>query len=263
MKLIVIFILLACFNVSASVYAQKITLQEKNAPLSRIFKKIEQQSGYSIFYENDLLKNTKEVSIHVINASLTDVLDSCFTGQPLTYTIVNHAVVVKAKEKTFIEKVKDYLKQPINIKGKIVDSLGNGLPGAIIKVKGSARATVTDNDGEFEMNFIDDNAILVITYVGYSTIEIPVKALNPSMALITMKRATSQLEAVNVVSTGYQTIPKERATGAFTQIDTKTINRNVGINILDRLEGVTSGLILNRGLPTTVGANNPKLTIRG
>ena len=174
------------------------------------------------------------------------MLDSCFTGQPLTYTIVNHAVVVKAKEKTFIEKVKEYLKPPINIKGKIVDSTGTGLPGAIIKVKGSARATVANNDGEFEMNVVDDGAILVISYVGYAPIEIPVKALNPVMALITMKTNVAELESVNIVSTGYQTLPQERVTGSFVQVNNQLINRRVSTNIIDRLEGVVPGLIFNR-----------------
>jgi outer membrane receptor protein involved in Fe transport len=51
------------------------------------------------------------------------------------------------------------------------------------------------------------------------------------------------LKEVSVVFNGYQTLPKERATGSFTQIDNNLLNRSVSTNILDRLNGVTSGLI--------------------
>src|SRR5690606_14880483 len=57
-------------------------------------------------------------------------------------------------------------------------------------------------------------------------------------------RDTLALEEVQV-STGYQRIPKERATGSFVHIDKKLLNRKVGTNVLDRLDGITSGLIFN------------------
>ena len=50
-------------------------------------------------------------------------------------------------------------------------------------------------------------------------------------------------------STGYQKIPKERATGSFVQVDSMLLNRSVSTNILDRLDGVTSGLIFNKNKP--------------
>ncbi|SEM31704.1 TonB-linked outer membrane protein, SusC/RagA family [bacterium A37T11] len=65
-----------------------------------------------------------------------------------------------------------------------------------------------------------------------------------------------QLEEVQV-STGYQTLPKERATGSFEHISNEAINLTPGISIIDRLEGTSSILFDHRG------ANGPKLQIRG
>ncbi|WP_185965645.1 STN and carboxypeptidase regulatory-like domain-containing protein, partial [Flavobacterium zepuense] len=263
MKLIVLLIFLACFKVSASVYAQNITLNETNVPLVKVLRQIEKQSGYSFFYKNELLKNTNPVSIHIQDAELVDVLERCFFNQPLSYEVVDNTIIIKPREKTIKQKIKSFLNIPLNIKGRVTDTAGRALPGAVIKIKGTNFAVTADDEGEFEMKGVSEDAVLVVTYIGYITTEVPVSDISESQLRIVLRSNIAELESVNVVSTGYQTIPKERATGAFTQIDTKTINRNVGINILDRLEGVTGGLILNRGLPTTIGANNPKLTIRG
>lgn len=62
-----------------------------------------------------------------------------------------------------------------------------------------------------------------------------------------------------VVSTGYQTVPKERATGSFVQVSNELLNRSVSTDILSRLNGVTSGLAFN----TTDAYGTTKLNIRG
>ena len=68
---------------------------------------------------------------------------------------------------------------------------------------------------------------------------------NSNYLIIALDSGSNQLNEVSIVSTGYQTIPKERATGSFVQIDNSLINRSVSTNILDRLNGVTSGLTFN------------------
>lgn len=261
MKLVFLLIILACFKVSASVYAQTITLNEKNAPLAKVFKEIEQQSGYSFFYKNELLKQMQKVTIKIQNGMLDEVLQKCFSNQPLTYEVIDNTIIVKPKEKPMIQKAKDFLKPPLNIKGQVTDTAGHALPGAVIKVKGTNIAVTADDAGEFEIHGVNENEVLIVTYIGYITAEISVSEANTEQVKVILKPNVAALEAVQIVSTGYQDIPKERATGAFTQVDLKTLNRNVGISILDRLEGVTSGLLLNRGLDR--GANNPTVSIRG
>ena len=96
MKLVA-FLLIIAIQVSAKGFSQ-ITLSEKNAPLEKIFKAIENQSGYVFFYDYAWLQQAKTVSIKAKNASFTEVLDACFKDQPLTYSIVGKTVVVKQKE---------------------------------------------------------------------------------------------------------------------------------------------------------------------
>lgn len=76
------------------------------------------------------------------------------------------------------------------------------------------------------------------------------------------KERVYDLQQVEIVSTGYQRLPKERATGSFVLVDSAQLNRRVSTDILSRLEGITSGLLFNKN---TVSSNsgNLDLSIRG
>src|SRR5690606_3887254 len=62
---------------------------------------------------------------------------------------------------------------------------------------------------------------------------------------ISLEPLENQLEEVEVVSTGYQQLPKERATGSFVQIDNEMMNRRVSTNIVERLDGMAPGILTN------------------
>lgn len=237
--------------------AQSISISVKNVPLKDVLKEIEKQSGYELFYNNKHFENAHAVTLTITKKSLKQVLDECFRNQPLSYEIVRKTIVIKPKPLEAPQKEKGVSIAPITIKGVITDDAGKPLPGASVRVKGTSKATTTDGEGKFALAEVDEDAILIISYVGYHTTEIRADGT----ILVKLQLLSADLNEVSVISTGYQTIPKERATGAFTQIDTKTINRGVGINILDRLEGLASGLIVNRNLENA--ANNSKISVRG
>src|SRR6187397_840734 len=90
MQLSALFIFMACLQVSANGYAQKISISEKNASIQKIFKEIEKQSEYEFFYNERLLQGARKVNIKLVNASLEEVLGACFKDQPLTFAIVQN-----------------------------------------------------------------------------------------------------------------------------------------------------------------------------
>src|SRR5579871_1735727 len=93
MQLTAIILLTCCLGVSAAGTAQKLTLNERNVPLQKVFREIERQSGYQfLFFDEDLKGAT--VTIEVKDKDLQDVLKDCFKGQPLSYEIVDRTVVV-------------------------------------------------------------------------------------------------------------------------------------------------------------------------
>ncbi len=94
-----------------------------------------------------------------------------------------------------------------------------------------------------------------------------------SVVSVQLEPETKMLEEVKVVSTGYQSIPKERATGAFGQISAKEIKAVPAVNLMERLEGTTPGVrfdvrnntiqIRGRNTLANFGNNRPLIVIDG
>lgn len=256
-----LFTLLLCIsivNVSASVLAQGITLKYKNASIEEVFTAIKKQSGFQFLYTKKMLNNAKKVSIEIKSKSLQQTLEQLFKEQPFTYEIIDKTIVVKEKR---VSIDRNQQQTNIDVRGLVVDQDSKALIGATVKVKGATNGVLTNQQGEFYLKSVAEGSIIQVIYIGYAMQELTARK---ELGTIQMQEAVGELSQIDVtVSTGYQNIPKERATGSFTQIDNKTLNRNVGINILDRLEGVTSGLLLNRNLPTGEGANSSKIAIHG
>ncbi|WGQ14738.1 SusC/RagA family TonB-linked outer membrane protein [Sphingobacterium faecium] len=114
-----------------------------------------------------------------------------------------------------------------------------------VRVEADQVKTSTNKDGTFSVAVFQRSGRVKLTSVGYKTVELDYTAGAPLHVQLTPLE--NQLDEVEVVSTGYQKIPKERATGSFVQIDNQLFNRKVGSNVLERLADVTPGLIFNNG----------------
>lgn len=122
------------------------------------------------------------------------------------------------------------------------------LPGVNVVVKGTTIGTTTDSDGRFSI-MASEKDILVFSFIGYKPQE--VVAGSQTQIDIVLQEDIATLDEVTIVSTGYEKLPKERATGSFVQVDNELVNRRVSPDILSRLEDVTSGLIFNRNVQGT------------
>src|SRR5690606_7669068 len=117
-------------------------------------------------------------------------------------------------------------------------------------------------EGYFLLRNVPEDAVLEVTFVGYTKQEAKVSV---DVGVITLSALSSELREVDVeVSTGYYTIPQERATGSFTHIDNALFNRSVSTDIMERLEGVTHSLLFDRRNLTEENVDGaPELRIRG
>ena len=139
------------------------------------------------------------------------------------------------------------------IKGKIVDSYGEPVIGANVKVKGTTNGTITDMDGNFTLNNVSGGT-LVISFIGYKTLEVSVKGTN--LAKIIMHEDTEVLDEVVVV--GYGTQKKESLTGSVTVVDQKLFkDKGTVANPLSAMQGQVPGCSRRRGM----GCLNPWLCI--
>src|SRR5690606_19639863 len=129
------------------------------------------------------------------------------------------------------------------------------IEGATITNKRTRIHAVTDRAGEYRIQARPDD-ILTYTFMGYRTAE---EEINGRQQItVALDPAENILAEVDVVSPGYQTIPKERATGSFVFVDSALLNRAVSTDIISRLKGVVPSLLFDER-----AGGEPKLSIRG
>lgn len=135
--------------------------------------------------------------------------------------------------------VKASAQGPIKVNGTVVDTTGQVLTGVAVRVKGTSNGTATDVKGHFSLNVTDANSILVLSYIGYITQELP---LNGSTLInAVLKSANSSLQ--EIVVTGYGTQKKESLTAAISSVTSKDLDRVHGAATVSRaLAGKVAGL---------------------
>ena len=247
MRLTIIIMTTLLLQVSAATRAQKVTLNLKNASLVTVLQSVKQQTGYNFLYPSELRTKTKPVSIRVKNMELKAVLEACFENQPFVYSLEENTVVVKEKDPSFLDKVAGFFAN-IDVRGRVVDAAsGEGLPGASVKVKGMDRLTTTDQDGNFFLSDVSEDAMLEISYVGY--VMGTVKA-GKDIGIIRLELATSDLQEVTI-NKGYYTEEKRLSTGSVGKVSSEVLNRQPVANPLMALQGRVPGIYIEQqtGLP--------------
>ena len=264
MRLIVLLLTTAILQVSANGFAQKVTIIERNAPLENVLAKIKAQTGYDFIYDEALIDKARPVSLRLTDVELEKALKACFQGQSFTYSMQNKTIIIKERETNFLNKVVDYFAS-IDVRGRVLDENGKPLPGATVRVLGTNKALLTNNNGEFYLQGIREDAVLQITFLGYEPREITAKL---NLGDISMALSSGKLGEV-VINTGYQTIKKAQMTGAAVSVSSAELDKRYTPNILNNLEGKVPGLVTYRGTTyirgiSTVNANrNPLIVLDG
>jgi TonB-linked SusC/RagA family outer membrane protein len=246
MKLTTIILITAILQVSASTFAQKISLTEKNTPLNKVFEKISDQTGYDFLVSTENLKKARLVTIDIKNEELKSALDKIFTEQPLSFVIQEKMVVVSNKNDPAI------LNQQHNeviIHGMVADEEGKPLPGATVKLKGTTISAITDRDGQFEIRSNTIPAILVISYVGYQLKDYPLDVYDGKIIAIQLIPEIGSLNQVQII--GYGTTTKRFNTGSTGHVSAADIETQPVSNPIAAIQGKVSGVLIQtqNGLP--------------
>ncbi len=267
MKLITFLLFAACLHVSATGFSQ-ITLKATNAPLSKLMKAIEQQSGYRFLYFDADLKAGKNVSIHAQNISLTEALQRCFEHQPLTYTIVDKTIVVKPRPVTTGNTLPAAVTQEpqlpplIDVKGRVVDEEGKPVVGASVQVKGDkSKGVSTDAKGYFELKRVDENAVLLVSGVNIESIEVHSSGFTSEETKLIIAKTKIAQEQDVTVKTNYWETQQRLNPGNITKVTVREIERQPVSNPIATLQGRVPGLEVTQA--TGVPGGNFKVRIRG
>ena len=260
MKLTLIF-LLACFmQLSASVYSQntKISLEVKNKRVEDVLREIEENTDFRFFYQREQVDVERIVNINVNEQNVETILNQLFYNRNVTFEIRQDNLILLKRTPGKNEFNIDGEQQK-TISGKVIDDTGVTLPGVTVIVKGSTQGTVTNENGEYSLTSVPQDATLLFSFVGMKSQEIPVG--NQTNINVTLERETIGLE--EVVAVGYGVQKKVNLTGAVSSItfDEEVDNRPI-TNASQALGGKVTGVWVsqNSGKP---GSDGAQLRVRG
>ena len=250
MKIATFFLLVGVLQVSAKGFGQgKLNLKYKNAEISGILSGIEKQTHYRFLYNDQLRGIRQKVTIDVENADIKQALDYLFAQTMLTYRFMANDLIVineDANRQPFEKKVT----------GKVTDPNGAPLSGVTVTVKGSAKATTTNEQGVFTIS-VENDDVLVFSYVGFESQE--VKVGDKTQLSVSMVSAASSLE--NIVVIGYGTVKKRDLTGAVASLKGDEVKKVPAGNVMESVQGKVAGVDITR---TSGGAgSNVNITVRG
>lgn len=253
-KLTLVFCACSSLYVSAATYGQNITLNVKKVSFEQLLDNISQQSGYHFLFDEELLNQSKPVTLSVTNLPLEQVLAKCFTGQPFTYVIKENNVIITAKKGKNINRIV----AAVAITGLVTDERNQPFMGVNVTVKGTRRGTVTSKDGRYSIAGLKDEDVLVFSFVGYSSKEVAVAG--QTSINVTLLPLVGTLSDVVVV--GYGTQKKATVTGSIASVKSAELTAAPVASTINSLAGRLPGLISQQssGAP---GADQASINIRG
>ncbi len=257
---ITIFLLLVTLSQTFAIdsYSQrtKLTLDFKDKRVEEVIDAIEENSEFYFLYNKNMIDVDRKIDINIIKGSVDEVLEQVFKNTDISYSIRNRLILlINSKVKKLAPEIIN--QQITSVSGKVTDSKGQPLPGVTVVVKGTTQGTVTNADGNYSISNISDNAILVFSFVGMKSQEIPVVGNNTINAVM----AESTIGIEEVVAIGYGTMKKSDLTGSLSSISDKLFEDQPMTDLSQLLQGRGSGIIVS---PTSGALGSPsKIRIRG
>lgn len=240
-------------SIAQEVKKNTVTINVKNESVEKVLKRINKETSLNFFYDPAILSKASSVTLNVKDMPLQEVLNMLSVQTGLNFQRINNTISVNWETNS---------KQPIQspkekITGTIKDNNGDPVIGASIQIKNTGIGTITDYNGQFSLNNVPENGILIISYIGYDTEEIPVN--KKKNLQIVMKENTKQLEEIVVVA--YGTAKKSSFTGSAEVVKQDRIEKRVVADVSKALEGTVAGV------QSTSGSGQPgsgaSMVIRG
>ena len=245
-----------------------ITLQVTNAPVSTVMKQIENQSGYTFFYNTKDIPLSRNVTLSIANENIRTTLDKLFQGTNVTYSIDDKSIILSTRQQAQAPKTHELV-------GRILDKKGQPVIGATIMISGTMQGTTSGIDGAFSFPYTDALAksTLDISFIGYRSLSIPVN--NRTTLDITLEEDDQQIEAVVVTALGIKR--SERAVSYNVQNLTDDVFKTHDANMVNSLTGKIAGVTVNassagvggetkvvmRGSKSISGSNNALYVLDG
>lgn len=206
-----------------------ITIKDSSVTLQEALNAVKKQGKVYVMYENGTVNGNQRLKLNLDNASVQTAMGEICRQAGLKYELKGNYVLLTRKSGK---------SQSGRVTGRVTDQNGAPLLGVTVVVEGKARGAVSDADG-FYMVAATPGEKLKFRYVGMRPVEYRVDGdeFNPVMEI-----DEHNLDAVQVVSTGYATLPRERATGSYATVSASDLKKVPTPNVVQRLEGQVPGL---------------------
>ena len=261
MKLSVMFLVIGMLQVSASVYSQgnRVKIKERNIALAELFWKIQSQTDFVFAFSNEDVEAFTNLNVNT-EGEIEEILNEILADKGLSFELKNGVYVIQRKApdpKPIVKEVQQEKK--VKITGMVIDEKGEPLPFAAVCFKGTTYGCVSAVDGKYILEApVEDNLVLEISSLGYKTKVIPVEGR--TVINIVLESDMENLD--EVVVTGYTKVSKVRSTSAAAKVTSESLERQITVNLDDRMEGLATGLNIN-AVTKDGGQEKLELVLRG
>ncbi|SDP13757.1 TonB-linked outer membrane protein, SusC/RagA family [Mucilaginibacter sp. OK268] len=245
------------------ILSQQVNISAKNMDLSSFLKKLEKKTNVKFIYFQNILESTKKINIDVHQEKLKDLLTELLRPYNISYDIVNDRIVLSKNTKELSITATDAKSgieemQVVSVSGKVTDESGQGLPGVVVRLKGTATAVSTNEQGVYIINIPDYNGTLVFTFIGYASREVLINGQKN----INVKLEPESKDLGEVVVVGYGTQKKVNLTGSVSSISSNDLDNRPITQASQALAGLAAGVQVSQGSGRP-GNDGAGITIRG
>jgi len=259
-------------------YAQKtkIDLDKTGVTVLEVIEAIEAKTEFKFFYSKEELDLERKLDIRIKKQGIEKVLQKLFPYGEVNYKIIEKQIVLTQNTTKTVGKVSPDVidQQDLEVSGTVSDANGSLLPGASILVKGTGTGATSDFDGNYTIQVPNADAVLVFSYIGYTTKEIAVNGQSTINAAL--EASTEALGEVVVTALG---IERDRKTLGYAtaKVDSEDFSVNRTPNFMDALQGKVAGVNISalgsgpqgsskiriRGISSFGNNNSPLIVVNG
>lgn len=224
--------------------------------IGQLINQIEKQTDYLVVFRNREIDTERTIRVQEKSGKVISYLKDAFEGTDISYEFTNKYILLSKKNHS--DAVNDNQQLNRKITGTVKDNNGEPVIGANVSVKGTTNGTITDVDGNFSLENISDNDIIVISYIGYTSQEI--KAGKQTSLKIILKEDTQAIDEVVVV--GFGTQKKVNLTGSIGTVKTDEVLKSRPVtNVQELLAGSVPGMVVSKG--SGAAGSGASINIRG
>ncbi|MCL2417234.1 MAG: SusC/RagA family TonB-linked outer membrane protein [Bacteroidales bacterium] len=251
---------------SGNIRTQTVTIGFANEPLRDALFALGRATGFQLVFPGTSVADvTRLVDLPTAERSVETTLNLLLQGTNLEFQMQGDNIVFS--ERNVATATIQQERHHRVVVGRVIDDGTNEpLPFVTVALQGTTTGTVTSVNGDFTIGIPSIDAVLVFSFLGYETIEVPAtQAQN-----VRMRLAATMLDVTEIISTGYQQLSRERMTGSFAMITYAQIQDRMQPTLASMIEGLAPGVVVTpaglievRGISTVMTNTQPLIVVDG